>query len=72
MENRREGRRLFDATLVLKREEITGASLASALARQPFASLVVLGRIHWQALRLLMKGAPFHSHPKTVIAEKIA
>lgn len=72
MENRRDGRRLFDATLLLKREEITGASLAMALARQPFASLVALGRIYWQALRLLTKGAPFHAHPRTENVEKAA
>jgi DUF1365 family protein len=72
MENRRAGQRLFSATLVLKREEISGMSLARALARQPFASLVVLGRIYWQAFRLFAKGAPFHAHPNARIPEKTA
>jgi DUF1365 family protein len=63
MESRRNGEKLFDATLLLKREEITGASLARALARQPFASLQVLARIHWQALQLWAKRIPFFAHP---------
>jgi len=63
MRNSRAGRTLFDANLVLKRREITGASLAAALARQPAAALAGLARIYWQALRLWLKRAPFHPHP---------
>jgi DUF1365 family protein len=25
----------------------------------------VIGAIYWQALRLYLKGAPFHPHPRT-------
>lgn len=63
MENRRAGRKLFDASLALRRREITGGSLAATLARQPFAALGVLARIYWQALRLWLKRAPLHVHP---------
>jgi DUF1365 family protein len=63
MENQRAGGTAFDATLILERREITGRSLAAALVRYPFASLRTLGRIHWQALRLLLKRVPFHAHP---------
>lgn len=72
MENRRAGQLLFDASLVLRREAITAASLAATLARQPFASLNVLGRIYWQALRLWLKRAPFHAHPASRTPEKTA
>jgi DUF1365 family protein len=72
MENRRAGQLLFDASVVLRREEITAASLAATLARQPFAGLSVLGRIYWQALRLWLKRAPFHVHPAKRIPERTA
>jgi DUF1365 family protein len=65
MANLRSGERVFDATLRLRRREIGTWSLAAALARYPLASLRVLAAIYWQALRLWMKGAPFHSHPRT-------
>ena len=49
MVNRGDGARVFDAALALERREISGTSLAWALARHPFATLNVLRRIHWQA-----------------------
>ncbi|HUL94441.1 MAG TPA: DUF1365 domain-containing protein [Usitatibacter sp.] len=63
MANRRGGRRVFDATLALRRREISGASLAAALARYPFLTANIVRAIYWQALRLRLKGAPFHPHP---------
>jgi len=63
MQNRRDDRRVFDATLSLARREIGGARLAWVLLRYPFATMAVIVRIHWQALRLWMKGAEFHPHP---------
>jgi len=63
MENHRRGERVFDATLSLERREITGARLARVLVRYPAATLAVILRIHWQALRLWLKGARFHPHP---------
>ncbi len=67
-----QGRRVFDASLRLRRREMTAASLAGTFARQPAAALTVLGRIHWQALRLLLKKAPFHVHPAKRSPEKAA
>ena len=63
MANLHSAARVFDATLRLRRREITTASLAATLARYPFASLRVLAAIYWQAARLHAKGAPFHPHP---------
>jgi DUF1365 family protein len=63
MENAREGRKIFDATLVLSRDEITSASLARALAGYPLMTVKVVAAIYWQALKLWLKGAPLHDHP---------
>jgi len=70
MENQRDRVTLFDATLALERREISGASLAGALARHPFATLRVMGGIYWQALRLWTKHVPFHPHPAPQTKEK--
>jgi DUF1365 family protein len=55
---------LFDATMVLNRREITGPALARAILRYPWMTAQVVGGIYWQALRLRLKKAPFHSHPQ--------
>jgi len=63
MENAREGKKIFDATLVLEREEVNGMALARALAAYPLMTVKVVAAIHWQALKLWLKGAPVHDHP---------
>jgi len=64
MENWRDGRPTFDATLSLRREPISSAALARALVGFPLMSAQVTALIHWQALRLWAKRTPFHTHPK--------
>ena len=64
MENSEKGAKIFDATMTLDRREITGASLAWALLRWPFMTLTVVGGIHWQALKLWLKGVPVFTHPR--------
>jgi DUF1365 family protein len=63
MENSREGEKVFDASLDLERVEITGRSLARTLANHPVMTLKVIAAIHWQALKLWLKGCPVHDHP---------
>ena len=66
MDVHEEGRPDFAATLVARRIELTPASLRAALVRYPLMPAAVLARIHWQALRLKLKGARFHRKPPFV------
>lgn len=64
MQSFRAAQKCFDATLELERREIGAGSLARALLRYPCMTARVVGAIYWQALRLMLKGAPFHTHPR--------
>lgn len=50
--------------IVGKPSKLTAFSLARAVLRQPLLGFSVTWRIHWQALLLWIKHAPFHSRPK--------
>ena len=63
MENWREDRPVFDATLSLEREPLGSRALAGALAGYPFMTAQVAGAIYWQALRLWLKRTPLFTHP---------
>jgi len=51
------------ATLVGDLEPMTNAGLLRAFVRRPFGSLRVLALIHWQALKLKLKGAKYRPRP---------
>ena len=59
-----DGRQLFDATLSLTRREISDRRLTRLVLRFPAASLRVVALIYWNALKLKLKGAPYHPHPE--------
>lgn len=54
----------FDATLSLRRRELSRRTLAGLLARYPVMSLQVVAKIYAQSLRLKSKGARYHPHPE--------
>ena len=54
----------FDATLNLRRRELSRPLMARLLARYPAHSLAIVARIYGQALRLKLKGAHYHPHPE--------
>lgn len=66
IENRSAGERVFDATLALRRRELTRTSLVTTTARYPAATIRVLGLIYMHALGLRLAGARVFPHPEGV------
>jgi DUF1365 family protein len=66
---REKGARPFHATLTARRRELTNRSLAGALVRYPLMPLQVIGLIHWQALRLRLRGVNYLPKPPFVPGE---
>lgn len=64
IESLRGGKRAFDATLSMRRRELSRRTLAGITARYPAATARVLALIYAHALRLKLKGASVHPHPK--------
>lgn len=52
------------ATISAKAAPATSASFAHLAVTKPLSSLGVTAAIHWQALKLWLKGAKYHSKPK--------
>ncbi len=52
----------MDATLTLKRQPWTSGALQKLLWSQPWLAIKVPVAIYWQALKLLIKGAPVYGH----------
>ena len=63
MANYRDGERIFDAAMLMERKPIRARSLAGVLMRFPFMTVKIIVAIHWEALRLWLKGCPIHDHP---------
>ncbi len=53
----------FDATLSMRRHELSGPLLTRMLVRYPAMSLQVVAKIYAQSLRLKLKGARYFPHP---------
>ncbi len=51
------------ATLTGPRRPLTNRAILAAALRRPFGSRRVLALIHWQALKLFLKGARYHRRP---------
>jgi hypothetical protein len=56
---------VFDATLALRRREMTARELRRVLARHPAPTLRLTAQIYAHALQLRLRGARWHAHPST-------
>ena len=63
IESHRQGVRRFDATLALRRVELTRSSAARVARRYPLANVRVLALIYGHALGLKLAGASVYPHP---------
>lgn len=59
-----DGSPLINTSISGLAQPLSKSTLYLAFLRYPLMSLGVIGRIHWQALKLWLKGVPFHSKPK--------
>jgi uncharacterized protein len=55
---------VFDATLSMRRSEISRGTLARVLARYPLLTVRILAGIYAHALRLRVRGARYFPHPR--------
>ena len=70
MKESEHGRHFFDAHLWGARRPLTDRSLVGVLLRYPFLTLKIIAAIHWQALRLYLKGAPVYHQPAPSAAQR--
>jgi hypothetical protein len=59
---RQDGAPMLSTSLVLRRRRLSDRSLARMLLRHPFVTHRTTALIHWHALRLWLRGAPFFRH----------
>jgi DUF1365 family protein len=63
IESDRRETKVFDATLSLRRREMTPRALRAVLIRYPLITSRILVRIYSHALRLKLRGARYFPHP---------
>lgn len=65
MENHLDGKKDFDVTLILAASAQKETSFKKVFRHYSLITYKVTAAIYWQALKLWIKGVPFHAHPKT-------
>lgn len=65
----RDGVPLMDATLHGRRRPLRDRSLLAQVLAMPWMTLKVVAGIHWEALKLWLRGARFHKKPEPPVLE---
>jgi len=60
----REGAPILDATLAGERVALTDGTIVRQVLKMPFMTLKVVAGIHWEALKIWLRGARFHRKPE--------
>lgn len=71
LENRRQEDKLFDATMVLQKEAITQSSLNKVLVFYPLMTVKIILAIHYEALKLWLKGVKYIPYKKNPQVEEL-
>ena len=66
MKNFKDKNKVFDANLSMKRTPFNLKNLIKQVMKFPFLTIIIVFRIHWHALKLWLKKAPFYMHPDKV------
>lgn len=59
----REGVPILDASVAGEQRELTDRAIAWQVLQMPFMTLKVVAGIHWEALKIWLRGARFHPKP---------
>ncbi|MGQ0698088.1 MAG: DUF1365 domain-containing protein [Panacagrimonas sp.] len=65
----REGVPILDATLAGERKALTDRAIVWEVVKMPAMTLKVVAGIHWEALKIWLRGARFHKKPAPPAAE---
>jgi DUF1365 family protein len=65
----RDGAPLFDATLAGERRALTDGALLGHVLSMPWVTLKVVYAIHWEALKIWLRGAKYVSKPPPPLTE---
>lgn len=60
----REGVPIFDGIVAAQRQSLTDAKLLKQVLMMPLMTLKVVAGIHWEALKIWLRGGRFHSKPE--------
>jgi len=63
----REGQPILDATLAGERKQLTDGAILGQVLRMPWMTVKVVAGIHWEALKLWLRGAKYHRKPEQAL-----